>query len=185
MSKDSLREMLEEQQKINEMRRDTAISNNTGKKRADSKINKAILIIFPILMVLLFIFGRSKNHVGMGICFLLLGIFVSVLPVIKRSVMLKRCTENIPAVCVHLNSRTNRRVTTYAPKWEYSFNGQVYEHQELLYSNIGVPKIGDEYEIFVNPDDPYEVYRKNFRGDLFQFIFGVVFIVIGVLTIMF
>lgn len=185
MSKDSLREMLEEQQRINEMRGDNVGSDKDSKKSADAKKNTAVLILFPILMIMFYIFYKAKNSIGIGVCFILMGICVLMLPIVKRSIMLKRCTESVMAVCVHLDARTKRRVTTYAPKWEYTFNGNVYEHQERLHSNIGVPKIGNKYEIFVNPDAPNEIYRKDIKGALFQFMFGAVFVLVGVLTILF
>lgn len=188
LNKDSLQEMLKEEQRMAQEREAQNGGQPSGKKASD-KITIATFIIIPLLMIFMLIFGNSENGKGMGVCLFLMGAYVMVLPIIRRSVMLKRCTERIMAVCIYLDKRLNRsskggRYYTYAPQWEYTFNGRVYKHQEQGHSNIGVPKIGDEHEIFVNPDDPEEIYRKDIKGSLFQFFIGAIFAFVGVLAIM-
>lgn len=180
--------MLKEEQRMAQ-ERETQNGGQNGGKRASDKLTIATFIIIPLLMILLLIFGNAQNGKGMGVCMFLMGAFVMVLPILKRSIMLKRCTERITAVCTYLDKKLNRsskggRYYTYAPKWEYTYNGKVYQHQERNHSNIGVPKIGEEYEIFINPDDPDEIYRKDLKGSIFQFFIGAIFALVGVLAVM-
>lgn len=182
MAKDSFEEMLKEEQRMGDMRD----ARNDG-KRADKKLGSWVVIVYFVLAIALLIFARSDNNLGLGACIALMGVAATVHPIVKRNVMLKRCTETVTAVCIGLDEKISHshehgRTVLYAPKWEYSFGGRVYQHQETLHSNIGVPKIGSEYELYINPDDPDEIYRKDKKGNAFQYLFGIVFVVFGVLA---
>ena len=97
--------------------------------------------------------------------FFTIGLLMIVLPLIKQQYLQRVCTEPVMARCVYLDSRretTNGRTKIlYAPKWEYSVDGEVYQHQENTYTNLNVPAIGEEREILMNPDAPEQVYSKN------------------------
>lgn len=108
-----------------------------------------------------------------------IGLLMVVLPILKRKHFQKVCTEPVTARCIHLDSQ---RVTTngrtkilYAPRWEYSVDGTVYQHQDSSYTNFKVPAVGDECELLMNPEDPEQVYRKGDAASNFILIMGICF----------
>lgn len=161
MAKDSFDEMIREEQRMAEMRK-SQIDGTQGKKVT---VN----------------FNKIKK---IGVILIIVGVVLVLMPSVKRIIMQKKCSERVMATCVSLDrnvtTEDGQTSTTYAPKWEYSFNGRVYHHQEKLYTNIGVPDVGKEYEIFINPDDPEQIYRKDLATSVSGFVFGGVFIFMGV-----
>lgn len=111
--------------------------------------------------------------------FFIIGLLMIVLPILKRRYLQRVCTEPIMARCVYLDSRretTNGRTKIlYAPKWEYSVDGAVYQHQENTYTNIKVPVVGEECELLMNPENPEQVYRKGDAASGFILIMGICF----------
>lgn len=129
----------------------------------------------------------DKNILGMiSAVFFIAGVLMLIMPFVKRRCKLKVCTETVTATCASLDSRVVHskhgvRHYTYAPKWEYTVGGKAYKHQENQYSNRGVPVVGEEYEILVNPYDPNEIYRHDPSGLRFMLIMGACFTVSGVI----
>ena len=56
--------------------------------------------------------------------------------------------------------------TTYAPVWEYQFNGQIIRSAEKIYSTSLKTKPGDIRILYVNPDNP-EKFRQSVMGYIF------------------
>ena len=126
-----------------------------------------------------------------GICCLALGLAMIIVPFIRKAVMLKRCTLTVEATCIGLDSHlgstsgtgTHRhRTRVYAPDWEYTVDGKIYNHLEEVYTNVGYPEIGSVHEIHVDPDDPVVIYRKN-GGTVVVIIVGLIFALLGALMI--
>lgn len=119
--------------------------------------------------------------------FFLIGSAMAILPLLKRHFLLKKCTETVMAKCVYLDSHINRgnrrNRRSYAPKWEYVVDGKVYEHQETIYTNVHVPNVGEEYEIFVNPQDPSQIYRHNPFAAVVSLLIGIIAAGLGILAI--
>lgn len=121
-----------------------------------------------------------------SVIFTAAGALMIVMPFVKRHFMLKKCTEVVMARCIYLDSHISRddhgSTRVYAPKWEYYFGGMVYQHQESTYSNVGVPRLGDEREIYVDPYDPNTIYRKDRSISILVLIIGAVFLFVGIGT---
>lgn len=160
-----------------------------------------LVIIFPIvglaLTVLPIIDSVHKSRTGetiftdrnicgmIAVVFFIAGVLMLIMPFVKRSCKLRVCTMTVTAKCASLDSRVAHskrggRHYVYAPKWEYTVDGKVYEHQEKQYSNRGVPVVGSEYEILVNPDDPNDIYRHDHAGLKFILFLGAAFAVSGI-----
>ncbi|MDE7288824.1 MAG: DUF3592 domain-containing protein, partial [Oscillospiraceae bacterium] len=94
------------------------------------------------------------------------------------------CTEPVTATCVLVKSRIvsgkhgTRRV--YSPVWEFDFYGKTYTADENNYGSSHF-EVGDVCEIFFNPFNPEEVYRKVKGTILSLIIFGSVFVAFGIL----
>lgn len=94
---------------------------------------------------------------------------------------MQRCTEIITAVCIRLNERLSHSdhhtTTVYAPVYNYYYDGQEYTVDETTYSNVGVPEVGSEVEIRINPQQPDDCYRPMARSRVILYVMGTVFIV--------
>ena len=83
---------------------------------------------------------------------------------------------------IQLSESYSDDTVTYAPVLEYNFNGKIYTHDSDVYSNIGVPNVGDIIEIKVNPQNPEEIYYKQ-KSDLIFLILGLAFVIVSVIAI--
>lgn len=88
----------------------------------------------------------------------------------------------VNAQCVGLNRRYSRSshgspVKIYCPVFSYSYNGKEYTAHEGSYSNIDIPKEGTYHDIYINPDDPEQIYRFSIKGIIINLIVGFVFII--------
>lgn len=153
----------------------------------------AVLTIVPIADVI------HKNRTGetiltqdfiillVSIGFFIAGLLIMLMPFVKRFFMLRKCTMSVIARCIYIDkTRTysstirsghghSRSRTVYSPKWQYTINGVVYERQESTYSNVSVPEVGEDHEIFVNPSNPYEIYRNVSAHLGLAFFMGIMF----------
>ncbi|MDE6733274.1 MAG: DUF3592 domain-containing protein [Oscillospiraceae bacterium] len=108
-----------------------------------------------------------------------------------------RYTAAVPAVVVGLEERTSTRyqrhgtrkhsqretVTTYAPIYEYSYNGQDYRYTSKVSSNPPRFQAGQHVELKIDPDNPEKVYDNSGMANIACFIFmgaGAVFLFIGI-----
>lgn len=114
-----------------------------------------------------------------------LGALILILNIIATHYLKKACSERIQARCVYIKEETvysdGRRHIKRAPVFEFQFLGNTYSVAENLGSGK-VPSIGDNCEIFINPDNPKEFYRKGDNSMVFFGIVCVVFILFGVLA---
>lgn len=65
------------------------------------------------------------------------------------------------------------------------FNGNYYEHHESSSSNIDVPRVGEERTLMIDPSDSLTIYRQSIPQMLFLMIFGLVFMAVPLLMVMF
>lgn len=94
-----------------------------------------------------------------------------------------KCTEQVSAI---VTENIERRKTshknrgsryTYAPVFEYEYNGKAYSYRSNVYSSPAEYSVGERTTIQVNPNDPTEVYYKPKGGTV---IMNVVFKIVGV-----
>lgn len=151
----------------------------------------AIMIGIPLWLILAEKYPDSfpqytddmANELAGGIC-IIVGICIAVFPTLPELYNRRVCTESVMAKCVLVKSRIvsgkhgTRRV--YSPVWEFCFDGRIYTVDENNYSSSRF-EIGDIQEIFCNPLDPEEVYRKVKGTILSLIIFGSVFVAFGIL----
>lgn len=127
----------------------------------------------------------TKNLAGL-IC-ILIGVCIAVFPTLAELYNRRVCTESVMATCVmvksHMVSGKNGSRRVYCPVWEFYYNGSTYTADENSYSSDSRFEIGDVQEIFCNPLDPEEIYRKVKGTILSVMIFGAVFSAFGILII--
>lgn len=120
---------------------------------------------------------------GGSVVLLITGIFLITMPRMNRNRMLKRCTSVVKARCAGRYTRHTSKGKMYAPVWEYVFNNVSYRSSESVYTNLGKPKVDDESEIYVNPDDPEEIYRVNPYEFITMTITGIAAILLSIIII--
>ncbi|MEE5993786.1 MAG: hypothetical protein V3G42_11165 [Oscillospiraceae bacterium] len=74
----------------------------------------------------------------------------------------RHCTESVNAVCTGLKKQnvSGRKpiFNSYAPEWEYTFNGMTYRQKTAYLDERLLPvRIGQKYEIHINPNHPKEI----------------------------
>lgn len=111
------------------------------------------------------------------------GIFVIIMPYINNKIMLKKYSQVVKAKCIFHKSRIRHSVKVYCPVWEYSVNNVSYQSSEKDYTDIGLPKIDEEREIYVDPDYPDEIYRPNKSISITTVFGGLMFIGVGIYLI--
>lgn len=118
--------------------------------------------------------------------FALVGIGLIVFPPVIHKSKMKIFTVPTEAVCVNLDihvsrSRKGGKTITYAPTWEYGYNGNMYTYKESTYTNFSVPKIGAVYQVLMNPDEPDKIYRPVKGVRVLLFVIGAAFTFFGIL----
>ena len=117
--------------------------------------------------------------------FLLIGLAFIIIPTINY-VHKKTHYTPVMAVCKDLDARYSRsnnggRTKVYAPTWEYYFNGEFITVKSKEYSNIDVPTIVEEYELYIDNDNPEKFYRPSMKTLIFFIIFGIIWTIFSII----
>lgn len=118
-----------------------------------------------------------------GAVLIIIGVCIAFFPTFAELYSRRICTEQVMARCVevkshYVNSKHGRR-KVYSPVWEFEFYGKTYTADENDYGNNRF-EVGDIQEIFCNPLNPEEVYRKIEGTILSVMIIGGVFVAFGI-----
>lgn len=124
----------------------------------------------PMIALIMIVMG------GAGLWLVISGIFGGV-------IAKKKCSVAVTAKCVDLhNSVRPPRAGSRGPRVLYCgiftfwYEGKEYTVADALHSNIGVPEVGQEYEIFINPDNPEQMWRSKKKENIFTILGGVAFL---------
>lgn len=114
---------------------------------------------------------------------------VTVLYSLFKLIVVKKNYEKVNAVCIQVNSHVSHHhdgdITMYQPVWEYYYNCQKYTsamNSSDSYINI---QVGTEREIYINSDDPLEIYTVFLKSIICQTLLGLLFFAGGALGIIF
>lgn len=114
-----------------------------------------------------------------------------------RDVKVKeRCIEQVQATVTafehskdHESKKESEAVT---PVFDYEYNGQQYSSSAGSYSTSykDIFKVGQQYTIFINPDDPVEIYSQEIASSdsmMFKILkwVGIALIPIGIISFIF
>lgn len=137
------------------------------------KLENLMILIFPLIGLGLIIGGLislfgDKNLIEIAqiaspyiifIVTILIGIGMLTYPSFVEKKILQRCTVPVKAKVVDLiKQHTRKGGRIYTPVYEYCYNRRTFRQRDKTATNANVPKIGDEMEGYVNPDDPSELY---------------------------
>lgn len=122
--------------------------------------------------------------IAVGTGFTLFGVFFFILSCIAVFYEKRVCSERLQAVCVHIKEKRvykdGRSRTEYAPVFEFRFLSKTYYVAED-YGVGDVPLVGSSCELFINPYNPKEFYRKDINPLVFIGPMCAVFILFGCL----
>lgn len=151
--------------------------NENSPSSANSKLVPIIVVLFIMIataaLAILIMLVSDKLTVqfvfnaGLTMA-LILGLCLLIIPPARRKKKQSRCTMAVTLHCVDLikkiqydSDNHQHKTVTYAPVWEYWYNGRSYVYAENVYTNVDVPEIGSEREGFIDPDKPSELFRPD------------------------
>ncbi|NLK99681.1 MAG: hypothetical protein GX271_03365 [Clostridiales bacterium] len=169
------------------------------------KLKNIWILLFPtiglVLMVssAIFMWGSDKAILQLGelipvllLClFIVVGTGLVLGTIVSDNNLKKRCTYQIIAKCVKLNSRLFRSTSRdygskvkrlYAPVFSYYFRNKNYEVEYDFYKRTGYPNVDDRVYIFINPDYPTEIYWPSKSTKLLLIAMGSIFIIAGAIA---
>lgn len=169
------------------------------------KLKNVWILLFPTIGLALmissaiFMWGSDEAILQLGklipillLClFIVVGIGLILGTVVTDNNLKKRCTYQIIARCVKLNSHLSRTTygdfgtkarKLYAPVFSYCFEGKNYETEHNIYKNFGNPNVDDDVYIFINPDYPTEIYFPSKSTKLSLISIGIIFVIIGIVA---
>jgi|GEM_PF-3631847 len=145
-----------------------------------------VIIIAVSLMVLLNV-KFVLNALMQAVPYLFLSVFFFIglglilVPYINKRRKIKRCTDKSIARVIDLKRRRGSKGgSLYCPVYEYLYNGEMMRTNYSVYRNYAVPKLGEEFEILINPQDPTDTYIYSGDQMVGNIILGIIFIFIPV-----
>lgn len=150
------------------------------------KNNGTVLVIIIVAFIIALGFIAS-SPAAICLLFFMIGVLMIVLPIVRKRALLKVCTEVVSATCIYLDEQESTdsdgdSTTLYAPTWEFRSGEKVYRISETSYSNMDVPKVGQIYELLVNPVNPNQIYRDQPFFTILLLIMGIIFIAASVVA---
>lgn len=123
-------------------------------------------------------------------CMIFLGVGIFVLSLENKDK--KECTIPVTSTVVDLVSSSGSSGRTYAPVYEYEFEGRQYRVQSNNYSSPCPFSVGETVRIYVEPNDPEHIYSpKDKTGKIVAYVFigigavgTLVFLALGVSALM-
>ena len=102
--------------------------------------------------------------------FIIVGIILTIVGIVKMIGSKKRCTHRISATCVGIDTSENHDfeddsyTTVYSPIYEIYHCGQMLRIKNPAYSGICHVQLGEQVELFINPNNPNEFL--NAKGNV-------------------
>lgn len=133
--------------------------------------------------------SNEKRNQILGLSmFLLVGLIAATVGFVLLAERLsdkRRCTEPVPAVVVDLDkvvSRGAKKSVTYAPVFEYEYNGETYRYISPISSKPPDYERGERVTLMIDPNYPTVAYVNDKTAMMFIMIcfgFGVIFVGFG------
>lgn len=113
---------------------------------------------------------------------ILAGIGITIFDVLFRKRKRERCSLLVAAECVDVEKMCYEQDTVYAPTWKYTINGLEYIIRENSYTSRKID-IGAKKDIYVNPDNPREIFRENKPAAVGSAVVGIGIAVISAVVL--
>lgn len=108
-----------------------------------------------------------------------------------RKVIEKNCTELVKGICVDITSDlgssdpNDMSGAMYCPVFSYTYNGKEYEVCSGFFSSQVETKIGQKYDIYINPKYPYHFREQGEtrRQNGSEIVLGIFFILVSLVAL--
>lgn len=139
----------------------------SGRYHDGQPVSRSIVNIFVALPIFV------------GLVFFILGIYLSVSS-FKYKIICKEPVDAIVVEIVQNKTESHSDEATFAPVYSFNYNGKSYEVVSNVFQSPCPVKVGDSLELFINADNPYQIYdperkKMGFIG-IGICIFGLLFL---------
>ena len=162
--------------------------NNFGNKIPSTKKNAMVTYLafgtFAVGLLAAIITYIARKSVlltmivGLVSVFYAMGAAALIGLVISRTFFSRKCTEPVNAKCIGISirGRSEHGKLIKAPVFKYAYGGRNYLAVDGRWTNFykEFPKIGEDWEIKVDPDDPEEIeWTESKSTSIFIVLWGV------------
>ena len=112
-----------------------------------------------------------------GFIFFIVGCAMIINSFMKKN----KCTENVEGKVIDISKKWTNDETTFYPIFEYTVNGNTYVQQLRVGSRPCKYHIGQNVELYFNPEKPEQFYDKN--SNISGIVGGMIFAIIGIIII--
>lgn len=150
------------------------------------------MVVFPILLLYSPAFKEVDGQ-KLGITIVLLfvtaiGFSFLAVTLIGLVVNKSRCTYPVMAdvtdkIFQAKNRSSNlrrRRFASYRYQFRFFYNGNEYIVEDTTASNLDKLRVGQQEEIYINPDDPEIFYRRRPKMTIASIAMGIIWLAVGV-----
>ena len=169
--------------------------------RVSRRHNGTIMLVLLTISSFIFFICYSAKAVFPDMpnyFFLIFGV-IGALPLIFfpftfKIIKSRLCTKTVEAECVdimevyrsgstyHGGFFFNKNRPYYYAFWKYSYNGITYVHKDMR--SYKSPEFGEMTEIFIDPRDPHNIYRKKAPTSSYLFVATGLFLVLLAIFLM-
>lgn len=82
------------------------------------------------------------------------------------------------------NLSRRSRFPSYRYQFRFFYNGNEYNVEDTTASNLDKLSVGQQTEIYINPDDPEIFYRKRPKMTVATIAMGIICLAVGILTLL-
>lgn len=145
------------------------------------------LIVIPIMMMhpqLDINWDKVIPLILIGV-FFVVGIGFFIVPLIVNMRLKKKTSVKVMAKVIELKEDYLDEVKIYSPVYEFYYNSHTYRIDKGDYSNVNIPKVNDIVELWINPDNPKELYVEGSGrvAIITMALIGALFVGVSLLTL--
>lgn len=107
--------------------------------------------------------------------FLLVGIYLMLLPKVTKKQKLARCKRLVNAKIVDVRICVVNNNKKHYPTYKLYHNNKIYIIEAKTKKGFYVPQVGDFVPMFINEEDPSDFYIESKDEDTIVFVLGLIF----------
>lgn len=176
---------------------------NLGRKNMNNQNNNkssvTIILILAVIILLISIIpaalydgkklpGELTSMLPIIVVFVVIGIALIIIGIIKILYTKKHCTHRVLATCIDIgkydsyDSESDSYTTMYSPIFEFHHDGETFRVTNSFYSSNCNVEVGEQVELLFNPAKPKEFVYSNGQDGVHGtlIISGIIFIVMGI-----
>ncbi len=152
-----------------------------------------MIVLPPVLLYVPAMQSLNKTNLAMSFVafgFFLTGGVVLIAQTARFILLKKKCPVKVIAKCVEREQKkefeTNKkRYREFFYYFSFVYEGQEYKVKDDTASNTDGAVQGFTYDLWINPNNPEQFYRKTIKRDVAMYVMGGIFLVIGLIVFYF